>query len=356
MKILVSGAAGFIGFHVCKKLLELGYQVAGIDNLNDYYDISLKKDRLQSLGIHLQADNHSVYHSSTHPSFTFYRYDICDEILIRRLFQEEPNIAVVCHLAAQAGVRYSLQNPAAYIDTNIRGFFNVINTAAAHNIRLLMYASSSSVYGEQQQKPFAETDDTEHPISIYAATKKSNEILAYTYSHLYNLPTMGLRFFTVYGPWGRPDMAMYRFCKAICEHQTIELYNQGNLYRDFTYIDDVVAGIVNLMQKALTNLEQHQCIMPEEKITPNYTLMNIGNTQPILVKSLINLLENVLEQKADIKYLPMQAGEVSNTWADTEKIFRYCGFKPTTPLAKGIQQYAEWFLQYYYPQKYPIYH
>jgi UDP-N-acetyl-D-glucosamine/UDP-N-acetyl-D-galactosamine dehydrogenase len=321
-KILVTGCAGFIGFHLADRLLKEGYTVIGLDNLNDYYDVSLKRSRLAIL--------------QKNENFIFLEASIEDNEAIKKLFSEHW-MPIVVHLAAQAGVRYSLENPEAYISSNIVGFMNILEACRNHNVEHLIYASSSSVYGSNTKMPFSVQDRVDHPISLYAATKKSNELMAHTYSYLYNLKTTGLRFFTVYGPWGRPDMALFKFTKAILEGREIDIYNYGKMKRDFTYIDDIIEGIFRLIKKGDTT--------SEEKVP--YKVYNIGNNQPVELMKFISILEDKLGKKAKKNFLPIQAGDVPETFADIDDLMRDVGFRPETPIEKGIEQFVEWYKSYY---------
>jgi UDP-N-acetyl-D-glucosamine/UDP-N-acetyl-D-galactosamine dehydrogenase len=321
-KILVTGCAGFIGFHLADRLLKEGYTVIGLDNLNDYYDVSLKRSRLAIL--------------QKNENFIFLEASIEDKEAIKKLFSEHW-MPIVVHLAAQAGVRYSLENPEAYISSNIVGFMNILEACRNHNVEHLIYASSSSVYGSNTKMPFSVQDRVDHPISLYAATKKANELMAHTYSYLYNLKTTGLRFFTVYGPWGRPDMALFKFTKAILEGQEIDIYNYGKMKRDFTYIDDIIEGIFRLINKGDTT--------SEEKVP--YKVYNIGNNQPVELMKFISILEDKLGKKAKKNFLPIQAGDVPETFADIDDLMRDVGFRPETPIEKGIEQFVEWYKSYY---------
>jgi UDP-glucuronate 4-epimerase len=336
MKILVTGAAGFIGFHLSKSLLEKGHEVLGIDNINDYYDVNLKYARLNELGIS-RSDAEIFLNTSKNVSgsFEFVRMTLEDREVLPKLFAKY-NFDVVCNLAAQAGVRYSIENPESYIDSNIVGFLNILECCRHHKIEHLLYASSSSVYGANKKVPFSTTDNVDYPISLYAATKKSNELMAYTYSHLYNIPTTGLRFFTVYGPWGRPDMAIYLFADAISKKRPIKVFNNGNMSRDFTYIDDIVNGIEIL----LTN--------PPEKTTekPAYRVSNIGNGSPQSLGAFIKAIETSFGVEAKKEFLPMQPGDVPKTWADITEIEKL-GYKSTTEINEGVQEFVDWFKNYY---------
>lgn len=315
MSILVSGAAGFIGFHLSRKLLENGFAVIGYDNVNDYYDPSLKESRLKLL--------------EKFENFTFYRNDLCNFSALEKVFKNHP-IEKVCHLAAQAGVRYSLTNPFAYQKSNLEGFLNVIELAKRFQVRNFVYASSSSVYGNNRKLPFSVKDNVDHPISLYAATKKANELIAHTYSHLYRLPTTGLRFFTVYGPFGRPDMALFLFTQKITTGKAIDVYNKGNMRRDFTYIDDIVNGII----AALETISQ-------------YEIFNLGNHRSENLMDFIRLIEQYLGKKAIINYLPIQPGDVPETFADIEHARAILGFQPTTDIATGIKRFIDWYKAYF---------
>jgi len=332
MKYLITGATGFIGFHLSKRLLEHGNSVVGIDNLNDYYDVNLKKFRLNEL----KGD----------PNFTFHRLDLVDRKGIEKLFTEN-KFDYVVNLAAQAGVRYSLTNPRAYIDSNIVGFLNILEGCRHSDIKHLVFASSSSVYGANTKMPFSVHQNVDHPISLYAATKKSNELMAHSYSSLYKLPCTGLRFFTVYGPLGRPDMAPFLFTSAILENRPIDVFNKGKMKRDFTYIDDIVEGVV----RVTVNIPVLDTGWNSDKPDPAtsyapYRLYNIGNNNPIELMQFIEVLEDCLGKKAEKNLLPMQPGDVHETCADVDDLINI-GFKPSTPIEKGIKRFVEWYLDYY---------
>jgi UDP-glucuronate 4-epimerase len=331
-KILLTGAAGFIGFHLCQRFLAEGNEVVGIDNLNDYYDPSLKQARLALL---------------QGPNFLFHHLDLQDfDGLQKVLSNFKPNIVV--NLAAQAGVRYSLENPRSYIQSNIDGFFNIIEASKQAEVDLFMYASSSSVYGNNKKTPFAETDNVDHPVSLYAATKKSNELIAHTYSHLYKMPTVGLRFFTVYGPWGRPDMAYYFFTKAILEGQPIRLFNQGKNLRDYTYIDDIVEGIVRIGHSIkLHGLHKEDFDQYQSEKSPFYHLMNIGGSNPVPVTEFVETLEAALGIKATTEMVDFQAGDVFSTEADTTALEQFIDFKPSISLKVGLTEFVTWYKSYY---------
>lgn len=332
-KILVTGAAGFIGFHLCKHLAEQGIAVVGIDNINDYYDVNLKYARLKELGIaRVDAEqfNHKVT-SSVFNKLEFVRLNLEDREQLPALFQAESFDAVV-NLAAQAGVRYSLENPMAYVDSNVVGFVNILECCRHHKIGHLVYASSSSVYGENGKVPFSEDDRVDYPVSLYAATKKANELMAHTYSHLYQIPTTGLRFFTVYGPWGRPDMAPILFASAITENRPIKVFNNGDMSRDFTYIDDIVKGIIIALENPAK----------ADKEYPFYQVFNIGNGSPVSLMEFIETLESNLGKVADKNMLPMQPGDVPRTWADTKSL-EGLDYYSNTSIEEGVKKFTEWF-------------
>ncbi|NLU16159.1 MAG: NAD-dependent epimerase [Serratia liquefaciens] len=336
MKFLVTGAAGFVGFHVAERLLAAGHQVVGIDNLNDYYDVGLKMARLDLL-----ADK---------PAFRFIKLDLADREGMAQLFAEHQFQRVI-HLGAQAGVRYSLENPLAYADSNLIGHLNVLEGCRHNKVEHLLYASSSSVYGLNRKLPFATEDSVDHPISWYAATKKANELMSHSYSHLYGLPTTGLRFFTVYGPWGRPDMALFKFTKAILAGDSIDVYNHGEMHRDFTYIDDIAEAIVRLQAvipqpNADWTVEQGS---PATSSAP-YHVYNIGNSSPVKLMKYISALEQALGIEARKNMLPMQPGDVLDTSADTAELYRVIGFKPETSVEEGVKRFVEWYKSFYKAQ------
>ena len=333
MKILVTGAAGFIGFHVSKSLLERGDEVVGLDNLNDYYDVALKKARLRIL--------------EDYEEFTFTKCDLADRPAMDKLFREEKFERVV-NLAAQAGVRYSLKNPHSYINSNIVGFLNILEGCRHNGVEHLVYASSSSVYGANTKMPFSVHHNVDHPISLYAASKKANELMAHTYSHLYGLPTTGLRFFTVYGPWGRPDMALFLFTKAILRGEPIKVFNYGNMQRDFTYIDDIVLGVVRVVDRIPAGDPKWDGDDPDpgSSYAP-YRLYNIGNNQPVQLMKYIEVLEKTLGREAKKEFLPMQPGDVPRTYADVDDLIADVGFKPSTPIEVGVKRFVEWYREYY---------
>jgi UDP-glucuronate 4-epimerase len=332
-KVLVTGAAGFIGFHLTKKLCSLGYQVVGVDNLNDYYDVSLKQARLSQL-------------TELSP-FSFERIDISAKDAVNHLFASE-RFDYVVNLAAQAGVRYSLQNPYAYIDSNITGFLNILEAARHFPVAHLVYASSSSVYGANRKMPFSVHDNVDHPMALYAVSKKANELMAHAYSNLYQIPTTGLRFFTVYGPWGRPDMALFLFTKAILEGKTIDVFNQGKMKRDFTYVDDIVESIVRLIPLPAKPNPTWNGLQPDPGTSfAPYQVFNIGNHQPVELLDFIAVLEKKLGKQAKKNLLPLQAGDVPETYADVEDLAARVGFRPTTPIEVGIEQFVNWYRSYY---------
>lgn len=331
--VLVTGAAGFIGFFTMQRLLKEGYTVVGLDNVNDYYDVNLKHARLKELGFDRSAAEqwNKEVQSNTNDKSVFIRLNLEDRENLPKLFEKHQFDAVI-HLAAQAGVRYSLENPMAYVDSNLVGFVNILECCRHHKIKHLVYASSSSVYGENDKIPFSEEDRVDYPVSLYAATKKANELMAHTYSHLYHLPTSGLRFFTVYGPYGRPDMAPILFASAITENRPIKVFNNGDMSRDFTYIDDIVNGIViTLNNPPRANFEQ-----------PYYQLFNIGNGSPVSLMEFIETMEKELGQVAEKNMMPMQPGDVPRTWADTTQLNRL-GYQSTTSIQKGVEKFVDWF-------------
>ncbi|MCJ0971247.1 NAD-dependent epimerase [Mammaliicoccus sciuri] len=332
MKILITGTAGFIGSHLAKKLIKQGHEVIGIDNINDYYDVTIKEDRLKSIGT---------------KNFTFYKINLEDDSAMNEIFvKEKPEVVV--NLAAQAGVRYSLENPRAYIDSNIVGFTNILECSRHHKVEHLIYASSSSVYGANTSKPFSTSDNIDHPLSLYAATKKSNELMAHTYSHLYNLPTTGLRFFTVYGPWGRPDMALFKFTKAIVNDEEIDVYNHGNMMRDFTYVDDIVEAIGRLVKKpAKPNPEWSGANPDPSSSYAPYKIYNIGNNSPVRLMEFVEAIENKLGKKAKKNYMDLQPGDVPETYANVDDLFNNIDFKPETTIQDGVNQFVDWYLGYY---------
>jgi UDP-glucuronate 4-epimerase len=333
MKFLVTGAAGFIGFHVSERLLAAGHQVIGIDNLNDYYDVSLKLARLDLL--------------KPNPQFQFEKLDLADRSGMAQLFASQKFDRVI-HLAAQAGVRYSIDNPHAYADSNLVGHLNVLEGCRHNKVGHLLYASSSSVYGLNRKLPFSTDDSVDHPISLYAATKKANELMSHTYSHLYGLPTTGLRFFTVYGPWGRPDMALFKFTRAIVEGNSIDVYNHGQMRRDFTYIDDIAEAIVRL-QDVIPQADAEWTVETGSPATSSapYRVYNIGNSNPVTLMDYITALETSLGKVAQKNMMPMQPGDVLETSADTRALYEVIGFKPQTSVAEGVERFVEWYKTFY---------
>ena len=336
MKLLVTGAAGFIGFHTAKLLLERGDEVVGLDNLNDYYDPALKVARLDIL--------------KRHEQFRFVKADLADRAAMETVFSTE-NFQRVVHLGAQAGVRYSIENPFVYVQSNITGFLHVIEGCRQSKVEHLVYASTSSVYGANTKLPFSEQDGVDHPITLYAATKRSNELMAHSYSSLYALPTTGLRFFTVYGPWGRPDMALFKFTKSILAGQPIDVFNNGHHQRDFTYVDDIVRGVVAAVDHVATPDPNWDSDHPNPS-TSNvpYRIYNIGNQTPVALLRYIEVLEECLGKKAQKNMLPMQLGDLPDTWADVEALARDVGYRPATPLERGVKQFVEWYLAHYHPK------
>ncbi len=348
MKILVTGAAGFIGFHVANYLLARGDEVFGLDSINDYYDTALKYGRLRELGIEQDriSYNKSVQ-SATNPAFTFLQLNIEDGDALQSVFKEQ-RFDSVCHLAAQAGVRYSLTNPQAYIDSNITGFVNILEACRHNPVRHLTYASSSSVYGLNQSMPFSTHAGVDHPASLYAASKKANELMAHTYSHLYKLPTTGLRFFTVYGPWGRPDMALFLFTRAILDDKPIDVFNNGNMRRDFTYVDDIVEGVVRIIDRPPAGAAGWDGASPDPATSPApYKIYNIGNSSPVRLLDFIEALEAELGKKAQKNMLPLQPGDVEATWANVDDLEADTGYRPATPVQEGISRFVAWYRSFY---------
>jgi UDP-glucuronate 4-epimerase len=348
MKVLVTGTAGFIGSFVAVRLAERGDEVVGIDNINEYYDVQLKYGRLARDGLDLRKAEASRWvKSSKHPTYRFKRTNLEDRQAIQKLFDKE-KFDAVCHLAAQAGVRYSLINPYSYIDANVVGFVNLLECCRHYNAKHLVYASSSSVYGLNEKYPFSVHDNVDHPVSLYAATKKANELMAHTYSHLYGIPTTGLRFFTVYGPWGRPDMALFLFTKAILENRPIDVFNHGKMKRDFTYIDDIVTGVVKVLDKPATGDSRWKGKAPDpSRSQAPYRIYNIGNNSPVELKEFIGAIENALGKKAKKNFLAMQPGDVPATWADVKDLVKDFGYKPAMPVEEGVKRFVEWYLEYY---------
>jgi len=334
MKILVTGAAGFIGYHTCLKLIKQGHDVYGIDNINDYYDTKLKFDRLNELGFN-EAESKIFKKEVQSTKFKYLRFsriDLADDECINLLFKQE-QFEIVCNLAAQAGVRYSIENPKAYIDSNISGFLNILEGCRNYTVKHLVYASSSSVYGENKKVPFETTDNVDHPISLYAATKKSNELMAHTYGHLYGFKTTGLRFFTVYGPWGRPDMAYYLFAEAITKNKPIKVFNNGKMERDFTYIDDIVNGVTKVIEGNIADRD-------------HYKIYNIGNNNTESLQNFISTIEDSLNKRAFKQFLPMQSGDVQKTFANIDELINDYNYAPKTDIKKGIRKFIIWFNSY----------
>ena len=332
-KVLITGAAGFIGFHLTKKLCTIGYQVVGIDNLNDYYDVSLKESRLALL--------------KPIEAFSFHKLDLEEKERIDALFAEH-KFAYVVNLAAQAGVRYSLENPYAYINANITGFLNILEACRHYPVKHLVYASSSSVYGANTQMPFSTHHTVDHPVSLYAATKKSNELMAHTYAHLYGIPSTGLRFFTVYGPYGRPDMALFLFTKAILDGKAIKVFNNGEMRRDFTYVDDIVEGVARLLPHVAQPNPQWSGEAPDTASSyAPYRIYNIGNNSPVKLLDFVEAIEESLGKKAEKNFMPLQDGDVPATYADVEDLMEEVGFKPATELKVGVQNFVDWYREYY---------
>jgi len=335
-KILVTGAAGFIGFHLCERLMKEGFDVVGLDNINDYYDVNLKYGRLVELGIHKNKAEQFLNKTSSSTygqKLSFIRMNLEDYENLPKLFENE-NFDIVCNLAAQAGVRYSIENPKAYIDSNIQGYLNVLECCRHYSVKRLVYASSSSVYGNSDSVPFKESDTVDYPISLYAATKKSNELMAHTYSHLYNIQTIGLRFFTVYGPWGRPDMALFLFTDAIINNKSIKVFNHGNLSRDFTYIDDIIDGVfATLIKESIENKK--------------YQLYNIGNSSPVKLMDFIEEIERSTGKIAKKEMLSMQPGDVNKTFADVTSLKKNFNYQSKTPIKVGVSKFVDWYKEYY---------
>ncbi|MEJ5364101.1 MAG: NAD-dependent epimerase [Desulfosoma sp.] len=334
--VLVTGAAGFIGFHLARRLLADGYAVVGLDNVNDYYDVRIKWDRLKLL--------------EEHAGFSFHRIDLADRPAMEAVFARYA-FRVVVHLAAQAGVRYSLVNPYAYVDSNLMGFMNILEGCRHHGVRHLVFASSSSVYGANTRMPFSVHHNVDHPVSLYAATKKANELMAHTYAHLYGLPCTGLRFFTVYGPWGRPDMALFLFTRAILNGEPIKVFNYGKMRRDFTYIDDIIEGVVRVMEKAPEPDPAWSGDAPDPGTSAApYRIYNIGNNHPVELMEFIQALEECLGMEARKEFLPIQPGDVPATAADIDDLARDFGFRPATPIREGIRRFVAWYRTYYGPR------
>lgn len=337
MKVLVTGAAGFIGYHLCKRLLEEGIEVIGLDNLNDYYSVNLKYARLELLGVKKGALNslQALTSSETHSKFSFLKCDLCEERRIMRLFEEQ-QFDIVINLAAQAGVRYSIDNPHSYTSSNIEGFLNILEGCRQNPVKHLIFASSSSVYGLNNEMPFEVEHRTDQPASLYAATKKANELMAHAYAHLYNIPCTGLRFFTVYGPLGRPDMAYFKFANLIMEEKPIDVYNEGNMGRDFTFIDDIVESLFRLIPKPM-----------KSGGSISYQLFNIGNGTPVSLLDFVHILEKLLGKSSPKNMLPMQLGDVEKTWANVDQLYQYINYRPQVNIEQGLAHFVHWYKNYY---------
>lgn len=348
MKILVTGTAGFIGHFVAGRLAERGDEVIGIDSINDYYDVNLKYGRLGEDGISRDgADSGRKIQSSRFSNYSFIKMHLEERERIEELFRVE-KFDMVCNLAAQAGVRYSIENPHAYIDSNVIGFMNILECCRHNKVKHLVFASSSSVYGLNEKMPFATSDNVDHPVSLYAATKKSNELMAHAYSHLYGIPVTGLRFFTVYGPWGRPDMAYFKFAKAISEGKSIDIYNNGDMLRDFTYIDDIVEGVIRVMDLVPGGNSSWSGMMPDPGSSKApYKIYNIGNNSPMKLLDFIKIIEKEMGREAEKHFLPMQPGDVYATYANVDDLAADTGYRPFTPVEDGIARFAKWYREYY---------
>ncbi len=352
MKILVTGAAGFIGFHTVMRLLERGDEVIGLDNINDYYDVNLKYGRLAETGIDREAvDWYKFVQSEKYVRYRFIRANLEDKQVIQMLFANE-HFDKVINLAAQAGVRYSIQNPYAYVSSNVDGFLNILEGCRNYGVRHLVYASSSSVYGLNGKVPFSEHDSIAHPVSLYAATKKSDELMAHTYSHLYGIPATGLRFFTVYGPWGRPDMSPFLFADAILNGRPIKVFNHGDMWRDFTYIDDIVEGVLRVLDHVATPVTEWDAQHPDPATsTASYRIYNIGNSQPIRLMDFIAAIEQACDHEAVKEFLPMQPGDVYQTYADTTLLQTEMGYKPCMDIVEGVRRTVEWYKDFFFKLK-----
>lgn len=348
MKILITGTAGFIGFHLAKKLLNRGEEIIGLDSINDYYDINVKYGRLSETGIEKEAIEYGkLIQSKKYSNYQFIQLKLEDKENLQKLFEEQKFDKVI-NLAAQAGVRYSLTNPDAYMDANIIGFMNILECCRHHHIKHLTYASSSSVYGLNESQPFSTKDNVDHPISLYAASKKANELMAHTYSHLFKIPTTGLRFFTVYGPWGRPDMALFLFTKAILENKPIDVFNHGEMQRDFTYIDDIVEGITRVNDNPPKENQNWNASSDDASTSSApYKVYNIGNNNPVKLMDFITALENKIGKTAEKNMLPIQAGDVPSTYADVSDLIRDLDYKPETSIQEGIDQFVDWYRDFF---------
>jgi UDP-glucuronate 4-epimerase len=348
MKVLITGTAGFIGYHLAKRLAERGDEVVGLDNINDYYDQNLKYGRLADSGIAKESiQPNQLVQSEKYPNYRFIKLDLTDKENVIKLFKAE-QFDALCNLAAQPGVRYSITNPDAYIQSNIVGFLNLLEAARHHNVKNFAYASSSSVYGLNEEQPFSTHHNVDHPISLYAASKKSNELMAHTYAHLYGLQTTGLRFFTVYGPWGRPDMAPFLFTNAAFKGDSINVFNNGDMQRDFTYIDDIVEGVIRIIDKPAQSNADWTGINPDpSSSSAAHKVYNIGNSDPVKLMDFIQAIENAVGKEIPKVMKPMQPGDVYSTYADTSELKRDMGYKPSTPLQKGVDAFVEWYKDFY---------
>lgn len=346
--VLITGTAGFIGFHLARKLVDHGYRVTGLDSINDYYDVNLKYSRLEESGIEREKIRTNVLvPSNKHENYQFIQLQLEDRDRLLDLFAGQ-RFQVVVNLAAQAGVRYSLTHPQVYVDSNITGFLNILEACRHHPVENLIYASSSSVYGLNKKMPFAVSSNVDHPVSLYAASKKSNELMAHTYSHLFGIPTIGLRFFTVYGPWGRPDMALFLFTKAILEGKPIQVFNHGHMERDFTYIDDIVGGIREMIDQPPVPSDEWDPVSPDPSgSSAPYQIHNIGNSSPVKLTAFIEALEKELGMEAEKQLMPIQPGDVEKTWADVSSLQREFGYNPGTPVETGIKRFVDWYRNYY---------
>jgi UDP-glucuronate 4-epimerase len=348
MKILITGTAGFIGFHLAKKLIAEGHEIVGLDNINEYYEVSLKYRRLQECGIEPgNIEYNRISKCKKHDNYSFIKLNLEDTDNILKLFNSS-KFEKVCHLAAQAGVRYSLESPNTYIDSNIKGFMNILEGCRHNPVSHLVYASSSSVYGLNESYPFSTHNNVDHPVSLYAASKKANELMAHTYSNLFSIPTTGLRFFTVYGPWGRPDMALFIFTKSILEDKPIEVFNNGNMFRDFTYVDDIINGVIKILNQPAKANESWDSKKPDPASSKvPYKVYNIGNSSPVNLMDFIKAIEHEVGKQAKIIYKPLQPGDVVKTWADTKDLENDFNYKPSTDIKDGVKQFVKWYLSYY---------
>lgn len=348
MKILVTGSAGFIGFHLVQKLIDEGHEIIGFDNINDYYDVRIKHGRLMHAGIdHKKIEEGKIVDSSVYPNYRFLKSDLENQPAVLNLFKYE-KFDVVVNLAAQAGVRYSIENPYAYVNSNLVGFMNILEGCRQNNVQQLLYASTSSVYGLNTKMPLSPHDPTEHPMTLYAATKKANEMMAHSYSHLYNLPTTGLRFFTVYGPWGRPDMALFLFTKAIIAGEPVNVFNKGEMVRDFTYVEDITKSISRLCKKPATENTAWNGQSPDSATSScPYRIFNIGNANPVKLLEYIKAIEIALGKKAVLNLMPMQLGDVPKTEADISDLNEWVNFRPNTSIQEGIHQFVDWYTAFY---------